>query len=716
MKKHDADIELGAYWGTRRCHRPWEMGIQQNLRHAIRSYVLLTSMLFIPSLAVSATHNPLLPVPQEIKYGTGRLPVEGLAIGFASSPTEQDRFAAAELASRLGQRTHVPVQVSEGMPTQRRIVFRRTGSGPDLPQPDERAGPDSREAYTIKVAPAGAEIRANSSTGLFYGVQTLLQLVEGSAADTALPEVEIHDWPSLAYRGTMVDMSHGPLPTEAEVRRQIDFLSRWKDNQYFFYSETSIEIPGYPLLSPKARFTAQQVQRIIQYARQRHVDVVPCVELYGHLHDLFRIERYADLAVIPHGQDFNALDPRVMSVISNWVDQLTRLFPSPFMHIGFDEPYDLDKSAASSGVSGGKLYLGQLSGVVKVVQQHGKHVLFWADTANIFGKYPEIIPNLPAGIIAVPWHDFIERDYTPWFAPWAAHHILAFASTYIHSCLSIFPEFNYSFTMIDSLLETGRQYGISGMLVNLWTDDNQDLYRMAWAGMAYGAAAGWQSSRVARERFFSNYAGIVYPPAVAAEVAPALEELTDAETRLEKVFGEETMVRMWDDPLSPDSLQHYRAHREDLHQVRLLAEQAQEHLGRALALQGDPNSLSSLALGARLLDYAGMKFIYAVEMARRWEQLGAHPSRSQVVSTLNDLCCLDHFPAGDLMDGITELRADYRPAWLAEYAPYRLGTSLGKFDREFLYWYGFARWVDKLRNGFRDGDTLPPLESYHPQY
>jgi hypothetical protein len=343
-------------------------------------------------------------------------------------------------------------------------------------------------------------------------------------------------------------------------------------------------------------------------------------------------------------------------------------------------------------------------------------VLFWADTVNIFGKYPEIITALPPGIIAVPWHDFIEKDYSPWFAPWADHHIPAIESTYIHNCLSIFPEYNYSFTIIDSLLETGRKYGIIGQLVNLWTDDNQDLYRMAWAGMAYGAAAAWQSAPVAHEPFFADYAAIVYPPAVAAEVAPALQELTDAEVRLEKVLGEETMVRMWDDPLSRDSIELYRAHREDLHQVRLLAEQGQEHLARSLALQGDPDTLKSLELGARMLDYAGMKFIYAIEMADRWRQLGTHPSKHQVVSTLDDLCCLDHFPAGDLMDAITELREDYRPAWLAEYAPYRLGTSIGKFDREFLYWYGFTRWVGKLREGFRDGDPFPPLESYHPQY
>jgi len=185
---------------------------------------------------------------------------------------------------------------------------------------------------------------------------------------------------------------------------------------------------------------------------------------------------------------------------------------------------------------------------------------------------------------------------------------------------------------------------------------------------------------------------------------------------LEKVFGEETMLMMWADPFPPDNLKKYQAHHDDFRQARLLAEQAEEHLDHALALKGDPYSLASLKLGAQMLDYAGMKYLYAVEAADAWQQMGAHPSRSQVESTLHDFCngCDVHFPAGDLMDAVTELREDYRVAWLAEYTPYRLGVSLGKFDREYLYWYGFTRWLLKLESGFRPGDPLPPLESYQP--
>jgi N-acetyl-beta-hexosaminidase len=118
-----------------------------------------------------------------------------------------------------------------------------------LPRDGDKPGPDSRESYRIRITPAGGEVRSPSSAGLFYAVQTLIQLVEGQGPGAALPEVDIEDWPSLAYRGVMVDFSHGPLLTEEEIKRQIDFLARWKGNQYYFYSELSIELQGYPLVA-----------------------------------------------------------------------------------------------------------------------------------------------------------------------------------------------------------------------------------------------------------------------------------------------------------------------------------------------------------------------------------------------------------------------------------------------------------------------------------
>lgn len=139
--------------------------------------------------------------------------------------------------------------------------------------------PDRTRAKPIRSKSRdGVDVQGRSSAALYYAAQTLRQLVEGIRVEATLPEVEIHDWSSLAYRGVMIDTSHGPLPTEAEIKRQIDFLARWNNNQYYLYSEASVELKGYPLLSPDAQFSQDEVRRIVAYARERHIDVVPCME------------------------------------------------------------------------------------------------------------------------------------------------------------------------------------------------------------------------------------------------------------------------------------------------------------------------------------------------------------------------------------------------------------------------------------------------------
>src|SRR5690348_714421 len=222
--------------------------MRKRLAIETRSCLLLLVAGFLP--AWGAAHNPLLPRPQRIEYGSGTLPLRGLTIRFAGAPAGEDRFAAEELAAALSDFVRVPVEAGDAASSGKAIVLNRSGGVDAMPSPDEPTGPDSRESYRVTVTPQGAEIRARSSAGLYYGVETLRQLVEGSGPDAALPQVEIQDWPSLAYRGFMMDTSHGALPTEAEVDRQIDFLARWKANQYYFYSEASIELHGFPLLTP----------------------------------------------------------------------------------------------------------------------------------------------------------------------------------------------------------------------------------------------------------------------------------------------------------------------------------------------------------------------------------------------------------------------------------------------------------------------------------
>ncbi|PYV24741.1 MAG: hypothetical protein DMG27_12100, partial [Acidobacteria bacterium] len=133
--------------------------------------------------------------------------------------------------------------------------------------------------------------------------------------------------------------------------------------------------------------------------------------------------------------------------------------------------------------------------------------------------------------------------------------------------------------------------------------------------MAYGAVAAWQSEPVDRKEFFREYAFQMYPAQAAADAAVALEKLSSAEylalDALDVGDATDTIDRLWGDPLSPARLRSAEANREKLRQVRLLAEDAEEHLQRALEITHDTYSLQSLLVDARMLDYTAMRYIYA---------------------------------------------------------------------------------------------------------
>jgi len=676
--------------------------------------ILLMAMLLFPVWS-EAEHNPLLPHPQEVRYGGQQIPLASLAIQFASTPSPEDSFAAGVLNACLAEHgkaslasSDIPAASASGP----RILFNRIGTGPDIPQPDEPPGPASREAYELNLTAKGVEIRAHSSAGLFYGVQTLCQLVEGQGATAAFPEVEIRDWPALAYRGVMVDMSHGPHLTEEEIKRQLDFLARWKENQYYFYNEASIELEGYPLLNPDGRYTKDQIRRIITYGRARHIDVIPCLELYAHLHDLFRLEKYSDLAALPHGVGFNPANPNVLPLLTDWVNQFSQLFPSPFVHIGFDETWEIERAAKEQGAGAtpAELFVRQLGNVARLFQERGKRVMFWADIAI---QYPEALSELPPGLIAVAWeYESKDPEYKHWMEPLTARRLPHFLASGVNSWDQIVPDFPMAFDNIDTFLAAGRKAHSLGLINTVWSDDAQLLIRQSWPAMAYGAAAPWQSAPMDRARFFSDYARLLYPPAAAGDVAAALEALEQAEVSLQKVIGNESMVEMWKDPFEPATLKRSAERREDLRQARLSAEDAQEHLLRALASGAEPTTINSLFIGGRLLDYAGMKFQYPVEAGERWRDLGPTPTGDQLWTLFeSEVTSQNHGRIEDLMDTIAELRDPYRDAWLQEYTPFRLNTALGRWNAEFGYWRGLQARIRTFLEKYHRGEPLPSFES-----
>lgn len=661
-----------------------------------------------------AGHNVLLPIPQEISYGPGRLTVRGLVIRVGGpSPSPEDLFAARELAAWLTEACGSPVRVVEeradALPEAPAVVFRRTGEVAALPVPDEKPGPGSRESYEMSIGPSGATATARSSAGLYYAAQTLRQMVEGRGAAASLPEAEVRDWPTFAYRGYMMDFSHAQLPTPNEVRSQLDFLARFKTNQYLFYTEASVELQGFPTLMAEARYSQAEVRAIIDYARKRHIDVVPNMELFGHLHDLFRMERYADLSNIPHGGEFKADDPRIPPLLEDWIGQMARLFPSPFFHMGFDETWLIESEAAKLRADPADLYLRRLKQVAAVIEKNGKRPWAYADMME---KFPKILASLPPNLTAFIWHYFPLEDalYDRIFAPFVKNRTPVSLMSAVINWNWLVTDYDRSFRNVDKLVAAARKYRALGFYQSGWTDDTQTLTRPGRPALAYAAVAAWQVAPVDRAGFFPAYAARLYPPDTAGEAAGAFEALARAETSLQNATGKDTIPVFFENPFTAEALARSDSQRQALRDTRLAADDALAHILKAQAAGFDPTTFLSLEACCRMIDFAALKHIYAREIADFWAELGPKPEPKAAFNLLfNEVSFKYHTRTSDMMDALSVIKDRFCEAWLAEFTPFRLNIAQAKFDIEFAAWRMLQRRFQELVAKLDAG--LPPLET-----
>lgn len=202
----------------------------------------------------------------------------------------------------------------------------------------------------------------------------------------------------------------------------------------------------------------------------------------------------------------------------------------------------------------------------------------------------------------------------------------------------------------------------------------------------------------------------MYPRQAAPFAAEAYVELNAAEQSLQAAVGQETQHAAWENPFAPRVLAGVRGHRNDLSACRLHAEAAEEALYRALAVDSSDEELRTALVGAQLLDYTGMKYLYALEMEDAWATLRPRPARQQLIDVLNQgISSQVHSRTEDLMVAISELQESYRQAWLAQYTSYRLREALGRWDAEYEFWRSMQARLQDLEMDFRDHSILPSL-------
>ena len=224
------------------------------------------------------------------------------------------------------------------------------------------------EHYTLDITSEGVNVTAESNAGLFYGIQTLLQLTDQKAGKTAAATVD--DAPRFPYRGIMLDVSRH-FRTKEFVMKQIDIMAAYKMNRLHLHLTDAagwrLQIDRYPRLTelaawrkgevwkswwngdrqyceqgdPEASggyYTKDDIREILEYARQRCITVIPEIEMPSHSEEVLTAYPELSCTHVPYKQaDFCVGNEKTFEFIENVLTEVMELFPSQYIHIGGDE-------------------------------------------------------------------------------------------------------------------------------------------------------------------------------------------------------------------------------------------------------------------------------------------------------------------------------------------------------------------------------------------
>ncbi len=202
------------------------------------------------------------------------------------------------------------------------------------------------ESYELKVTPAVISVRAAAPAGLFYGWQTVLQLLR----DGKVPVCTVSDAPRFQWRGIMIDCSRHFWSKEV-IMKQIDAMAMVKLNRLHLHLTDAegwrIEIKKYPRLTAGGPYyTQSDLREIVAYAAQRHITIVPEVEMPGHSAEVVRVmpKLACDAPGEPSG-DLCVGSKETFKFIGNVLKEVMDIFPGQYIHIGGDEATRRDWAA-----------------------------------------------------------------------------------------------------------------------------------------------------------------------------------------------------------------------------------------------------------------------------------------------------------------------------------------------------------------------------------
>ena len=316
-------------------------------------------LVLMVNVVFSQNELPLIPKPQSIQINKGNFTLNDKTVIQADATLFEAQFLQQAIELQTGWKLKI-VPVANAV------------SKISLSRSIDESFTNKEEFYTLKSTQNTIAITAETNTGFFFGIQTLLQLLPNAkASEIKIPCLTIIDQPKYAWRGMHLDCARHFFPKEF-VKKYIDYIAMYKMNTFHWHLTDDqgwrIEIKKYPKLTEIGAwrngsmvghyndqtyddkryggfYTQEDVKEIVAYATQRHITVVPEIEMPGHA--------VAALAAYPEysctggpfqvAKQWGVLDDvfcpkeETITFLEDVLTEVMALFPSKYIHIGGDE-------------------------------------------------------------------------------------------------------------------------------------------------------------------------------------------------------------------------------------------------------------------------------------------------------------------------------------------------------------------------------------------
>jgi hexosaminidase len=414
---------------------------------------------------------------------------------------------------------------------------------------DARKLPESEEGYILLVKDGRIEIGSRGEAGLFYGCQTLEQLLEDSReSGMAVPACTMTDYPALSYRAVHIDVKHH-LDTMKYYYDSIDRLARYKINAIIFEFEDKLRYRRRPLVGAPQAISIDEMAALTRYARKRHIEISPLVQGLGHATFILKHEEYAPLREDPESRwAFCPCDEGTYELLFDlYLDAFEATPGSRYLHVGGDEVGEIGQCprckqrAESEGKLGLNLYW--LNRVCDFAQKQGRIPIFWDDmifkyagvwetmgndlnrkeVSQLWQKGEPVLDSVldqyPRNCVYMRWNYTLARQEgnikaLEWFKKRELKAWIATAAQNVHPLLPQDDRVN----IIQSFIRLADEKKIDGMLCTAW-DDSSPHMETYWRGLIASGEYSWNPEGRKLEEFEKVF--------LQREFGPACVEATE---------------------------------------------------------------------------------------------------------------------------------------------------------------------------------------------